>query len=155
MPEPAGRTGRSVIRMASRRSFDAFVSYSHEEPDRTWVRERLVPALDLHQVAVFADYRHFRLGQPIITEIERAVDQSRFTLAVLSPPYLRSTFAQLESVLAEHVGLEEGSRRLIGILRRQCHPRLSIRARLWLDMTIDDQFESRIERLVREIREPI
>jgi hypothetical protein len=138
--------------MASPRSLDVFVSYSHEQPDRTWVRNRLVPALELNQVTVFIDYQHFRLGQPIITEIERAIDQSRFTLAVLSPPYLQSTFAQLESVLAEHVGLEEGSRRLIGILRRQCHPRLSIRARLWLDMTVDDEFESCIERLVTELR---
>lgn len=153
MYEPPSGACRAV-NMDRQSAFDAFVSYSHDLTDRAWVRDRLVPALESNQIAVLVDYRHFHLGQPIITEIERAVDQSRFTLAVLSPSYLRSNFAQLESVLAEHVGLEEGSRRLIDILRQKCHPRLSIRARLWLDMTDEDQFESRIERLVREIREP-
>lgn len=134
--------------------YDVFISYSHEEADRKWVRDRLVPALEMNHLRVLIDYRHFRLGQPIINEIERAIDQGRYTLAVLSPSYLRSTFAQLESVLAEHLGVEEGRRRLIAILRQPCQPRLNIRSRLWLDMTRDDEFVTHLQRLVEEVRQP-
>ncbi len=50
----------------------------------------------------------FRLGAPLVVEMARAVEQSRYTLAVLSPAYLTSNFAELENVLAEHLGLEQG-----------------------------------------------
>ena len=40
----------------------------------------------------------------------RAVESSTYTLAVLTPTYLESTFTELENVLAEHLGLEERER---------------------------------------------
>jgi len=120
----------------------------------TWVRETLLPRLRAEGLKVCIDHDCFRLGAPLVLEMARAVEQSRYTLAVLSPAYLRSNFAELESVLAEHLGLEQGQRRLLVVVREPCTPRLGMRARLWLDMTDDAELDYGIARLVGELRQP-
>src|SRR3712207_5181280 len=98
-------------------AYDAFVSYRHQKPDKAWVRRTLVPALDAAGLRVCVDHRDFRLGYPIVEEMGRAVEQSRCTVAVLTPAYLDGRFGMLENALAEHLGLEEGGRRLLYVLR--------------------------------------
>jgi hypothetical protein len=134
--------------------YDVFISYRHQEPDRSWVRKTLRPRLEAEGLRACIDYRDFRLGAPLVLEMARAVEQSRYTLAVLSPAYLTSNFAELENVLAEHLGLEVGQRRLLAAMRQECTPRLGIRARMWLDMIEDEEFEANVARLVYELRLP-
>src|SRR5271166_621787 len=133
--------------------YDVFVSYRQQEPDKTWARKILVPRLKAGGLKVFIDYLDFRLGAPIVTEMERAVVQSRYTVGVLSPNYLRSNFTELESILAEHIGLEQSQQRFIGVMRENCKPRLGIRARYYLDMTDEDECEAALARLVAQIRQ--
>lgn len=137
--------------MPSDLPYDVFMSYRHTQPDRDWVRGRLVPALRAATIRVCIDHEDFRLGAPLVTEMGRAVEQSRFTLAVLSPAYLESTFTTLESVIAEHLGLETAAIRLLLVMRENCAPPLTLRSRLWLDMSDDASFESGIRRLANEI----
>jgi TIR domain len=134
--------------------WDVFVSYRHPDPDGQWVREVLVPGLREAGLAVFVDVDTFRLGMPLVLEMARGVEESRYTLAVLSPAYLESNFTELESVLAEHLGLEASERRLVAVMREPCRPRLGIRARLWLDMTTDEEVARNLPRLVEELRAP-
>ena len=134
--------------------YDVFISYRQQEPDKTWVRKTLVPRLQADKLRVFIDYQDFRLGAPLVLEMPRAVEQSCYTLAVLSPAYLESNLTELENVLAEHLGLEQSQRRLLAIMHQRCSPRLGMRARLWLDMTDDDEFETNIARLVHALRQP-
>jgi hypothetical protein len=129
--------------------YDAFVSYRQLEPDRSWVRGTLERRLVDEGLRVCIDYRSFRLGAPLVLEMARAVEQSRYTVAVLTPAYLASTFTELESVLAEHLGLEQRQRRLLLLMREPCSPRLGLRARLWLDVTHDGD---QLARLVDELR---
>jgi hypothetical protein len=103
---------------------------------------------------VCIDYRDFRLGAALTLEMARAVERSRYTLAVLSPAYLASNFTELENVLAEHLGLERSERRLLAVMRESCQPRLGMRARLSLDMTGDEEFETNVTRLIESIRQP-
>jgi len=151
---PAGR-GEVVVSPESTPEadvYDVFLSYRQQEPDRSWVRRVLRPALEAQGVRVCIDHRDFRLGAPLVLEMGRAVEQSRYTLAVLSPAYLDSNFTELENVMAEHLGLETSEGRFLAVLREPCAPRLSIRARLWLDMTDDAEFAPNVDRLVRELR---
>lgn len=134
-------------------TYDVFISYRHQDPDKTWVRKTLLPRLKAEGLRVCIDYQCFRLGALIVEEMERAVTQSHYTLAILSPAYLSSNFTNLENILAEHMGLEEGKQRFLIVLREPCTPSLRIRARLWLDMTDDDEFESNLTRLVFELRQ--
>jgi hypothetical protein len=55
-------------------------------------------------------------------------------------------------VLAQHLGIENTQRRVLCILREACQPRLSLRARLWLDLTDDAEVETGFARLVNEVR---
>ena len=134
--------------------YDVFVSYRHQDPDGPWVREVLVERLREAGLRVLLDVDGFRLGMPLVLEMARGVEQSRSTLAVLSPAYLESNFTELESVLAEHLGLEASERRLVAVLREPCRPRLGIRARLWLEMTPDEEVARNLPRLVDELRAP-
>ena len=60
------------------RTFDAFVSYRHREPDKTWERKTLVPQLEAEGLRVFIDYRDFKLGAPVVTDrVQHATVGSR------------------------------------------------------------------------------
>ena len=135
-------------------AFDVFVSYRQREPDLSWVRKKLVPRLEAEGLRVFVDYKHFKLGAPLVLEMARGVETARYTLAVLSPKYLESNFTELENVLAEHLGLENSERRLIAVMIEACKPRLGMRARLWLNMLNDAEFDANISTLVDALREP-
>src|SRR5215216_6073242 len=135
-------------------TYDTFVSYRHQEPDKTWVRRTFIPALEAAGLRVCVDHRDFRLGAPLVMEMARAVEQSRTTVAVLSPAYLEGRFAELENVLAEHLGLEERTVRLIYVVREPCEPPLRMRARLRLDLTTEEEIADGVPRLIAELREP-
>jgi hypothetical protein len=134
--------------------FDVFVSYRAHGPESSWVRDVLVERLRAAGLRVFLDVDCFRLGAPLVLELARGVEESRSTLAVLTPAYLTSTYTELESVLAEHLGLEESRRRLLAVLREPCRPRLGFRARLWLDMRSCEETERNLPRLVAALRDP-
>jgi len=144
--------------MTTQCPYDFFVSYRHHEPDKSWVRKILVPALEAKGLRAFIDYRDFQLGAPLVTEMARAVEESRFTLAVISDSYLQSNFTELENVMAKQLGLEKSHVRLIGIIRDPKldidKVRLDIRGSLMLDMIDDDEFDVLIERLVDSIQNP-
>jgi hypothetical protein len=134
-------------------AYDVFISYRQQAPDGAWVRGVLVERLRAEGLRVFIDHESFKLGAPLVLEMARGVEQSRYTLAVLSPAYLASNFTELESVLAEHLGLEMTQRRLLAVRRVACKPRLGMRARLWLDMTTDEELDRNLPRLVAALRE--
>jgi hypothetical protein len=137
--------------MADNFDYDVFVSYRHAEPDGSWVHTRLVPRLRADGLAVCIDTDSFRLGAPLVLEMERGLLCSRRTMAVISPRYLDSGFAELENVLAEHLGLERAEHRLIAVMYEQARPRLSLRARLYLDMTDPGGFEEAAVKLCAEL----
>lgn len=134
--------------------YDVFISYRQREPDKSWVRKQLFPALRDAGLRVCIDFRDFRLGAQVLTEMERAVVESRYTLAVLSPQYLESSFTELESILGRQAGLEGRSRRFLAVMRTPCQVGLDLRSRLWLDMSQDEDFADNIERLARELSQP-
>ena len=90
--------------MADHYSYDVFVSYRHREPDMGWVRHTLVPRFEAEGLRVCLDIHCFQLGRPLVTEMARAVEESRYTLAILSPAYLESNFTELENILDDHLG---------------------------------------------------
>ncbi len=135
-------------------AYDVFISYRQKDPDKTWVRKTLLPRLEAQGIRACIDYRDFRLGAMLIDEMERAVVHSRYSLAVLTPAYLESNFAEFENALAQHLGLEKDQRRLLAVMREECKPELRMRAQLWLDMTDNGEFETALQRLVYELRLP-
>jgi hypothetical protein len=138
--------------LESQFAYDVFISYRQQEPDKTWVRRTLVPKLEAYTLRTCIDYRDFRLGASLIGEMERAIEQSCYTLAILSSAYLQSNFTELENILAQHLGLENSQRRLLAVMREACTPRLGMRAHLWLDMTNDKEVEANMPLLAHELQ---
>jgi hypothetical protein len=126
---------------------DVFVSYRRQDPDKTWARKTLIPRLKAEGLKVIDD-RDFALGLPEIENMQRAVEQSRYTLSILTPAYLGHGFSEFQSTLAQHLGLEQGQRRFLGVIRTECNPSLSLRMRTLLDMTDDEEFETDVARLI-------
>ncbi len=78
------------------------------------------------------------------------MQQSRYTLAVLTPTYLESGFTALDEAMAARLAAEEYRWRLVAVLREPTEPPLGFRARGWLDMSDDRAFEVDVERLIYE-----
>jgi hypothetical protein len=136
-------------------TYDVFLSYYDHEPDRTWARKVLLPRLEAHGVRACVDHRDFRLGRPRLTESERAVQASRYTLSVLTGAYLGSQLAELGSILARFLGAESNQSRWLGVFREQCRPGLDMRGRMLLDMTDDADLDANVARLALELRRPV
>jgi hypothetical protein len=135
-------------------SYDVFISYRQREPEKSWVRQTLLPRLTEAGLRVLIDFKHFRLGAPLITEMERAVKQSRYTVIVATPAYFESSFTEFENLLAQHLGLEEAQHRLLLIMRETVELTLRLNYKLWLPMTTDEEFEENLPRLVEALKEP-
>jgi hypothetical protein len=67
--------------------YDTFLSYSHH--DGEWVRGQLLPWLEAAGLNVIYDGR-FEPGVPSVTNMTRAVEESRHTLVVLTPAWVAS-----------------------------------------------------------------
>jgi hypothetical protein len=134
-------------------AFDAFVNYSGQKADRRWVRDTLLPHLEKAGLRVTADFRA-PLGVPKITFAEDAVQHSRYTLVVLSPAYLDSSFAEFDGLLGQHLGQEQARYRVLPLMVEECMPRLGLRILPILDMSDEEEFEINVERLVYQLRQP-
>jgi hypothetical protein len=98
--------------------YDLFISYSSK--DRAWVRGELLPRLEASGLRACIDYRDFRLGAPIVNEMERAVLSSRKTLLVLTPYYLESAWTEFEALMLQALDPAARGRRLIPLLKEKC-----------------------------------
>ena len=80
---------------------DVFISYRWVDPDQTWVREQLAPALRNAGLEVLLDVDDFVPGPDIILEMTRAGHESRCVLCVLSPDYFDGNrMVAFESLMA-------------------------------------------------------
>jgi hypothetical protein len=127
--------------------YDAFISYRRQQPDRGWVHDHLVRGLRSRGVRVCVDDDDFRLGRPVVLEMERAVEESRFTVPVLTPEWVVSSYTEFEEVLARALGLESGTWPVIPVVRRPTQLPLRLRSTAYLDMTDDATFEADLDRL--------
>lgn len=134
---------------------DVFVSYARRDPDdRAWVERVVVPFLEGCGLAVCLEHRDLRLGRPRVREVQRAVTDSRYTLAVLTPSYLEDGLADFQALIAQHLSLETRAPRLVPVLRRACALELGTRMTSLLDLTRDEDVPAGLQRLALALREP-
>jgi hypothetical protein len=95
--------------------YDVFVSYRHDGADRVFARD-LVAALEAEGYRVAIDERDFPANASFLQEMERAVRQSRFTVAVISRRYLESGNTEEEVMISRVLDLGDRKRRLIPLL---------------------------------------
>lgn len=96
-------------------TYDAFISYRHTEPDRSHAMA-LVDELESCGYRVAIDFRDFRPNEHFLSEMERCVRESRFTVCVITGSYLGSDHTSEEAIISKTVDLAERRRRLVPIL---------------------------------------
>jgi hypothetical protein len=95
--------------------YDAFLSYRHGEPDSGWARW-LLGELESAGFRLAIDERDFAPQHSFVTEMERCVRQSRFTLAIVSRRYFESGNAEEEAVIAKVLDMGDRKKRLIPLV---------------------------------------
>jgi len=135
-------------------AFDLFVVYSAADVD--FVRGYLLPALNVPAARVLL-VDDLTPGALIVSEIERGVSRSRFTVAVLSPAYLEDRWAVFGEALANHMSVE-GDRaegvRMIPLQLADCQLPLHLEARVCLDFTKRDGWDLEAARLRKLLQAP-
>ena len=103
-----------------------FISYSRK--DSAWVRDVLLPNLENHSFSVVIDFRDFKAGSLGVEEMERAVEETRHTVLVLTKNYVESNWAKFENAMAQSQDPGAVKRKLIPILLEKCDlpPRLEM-----------------------------
>jgi tetratricopeptide (TPR) repeat protein len=100
--------------------YDVFVSYRWIEPDRSWVRHCLVPALKKAGLKVCLDVEDFLPGRDLILEMERAGMESRQVICVISPDYFEGNrMVGFEHLMARRSDPMSSESRLIPLILRQ------------------------------------
>ena len=133
--------------------YDVFISYS--PADREWVAEWLLPRLEQAGLRVAIDYRDFIVGMPRIENIERAIANSRRTIAVLTPEWLDSEWNAFEGLLVRTLDPAALKRKLLPVLLRPCELPESIAALEKVDLTVERYWERQVRRLVRDVEDAI
>jgi hypothetical protein len=95
--------------------YDAFVSYRHCEEDERFARW-LVEELEQAGYRLAIDGRDFAANENFLSEMERCIRESRFTLAVVSAPYLGSGNCEEEAAIAKVLDMGERRRRLVPLV---------------------------------------
>src|SRR5436190_14986587 len=114
-------------------TYDVFIS--HSPADREWVQRFLSPRLEQTGLNVLIGSRDFIIGVPEITNIERAVEQSRYVLLILTPAWVGNEWTEFEGILAQTRGLAERRWCVLPLLLEACTVPSRIAALNYADFT--------------------
>jgi hypothetical protein len=153
-----GKKGAAPVADPEGYRYDAYISYVDREPDSTWVWGTLTPRLEGAglRVAVSGDVE--TPGVARVVNIERGIRQAKRTVVVLSEAYLADNVADLENTLAQTMGVQEGTYRLLPVKIAPLDPaRLPLRLSMLttLDLTHPARAEREFDRLVQALQGPL
>ncbi|MEP7135060.1 MAG: toll/interleukin-1 receptor domain-containing protein [Chloroflexota bacterium] len=129
--------------------YDVFVSYS--STNKEWVRKTFVPILEKAGLKVCDYYRDFDVGAPIVMEMERAVLESRKTIPILSPAYLKSGWTEFESLMFQTLDAANRNRRVLPVILEKCDLPLRIKYMNCINFADPDDVDIEWERLSRAL----
>ena len=138
--------------------YDAYVSYVDREPGSTWVWDSLVPRLEEAGLRVAVSGDVDQPGVDRVVSVEQGITEARRTVVILSSAYLGDHMADFENVLAQTVGIDEGTYRVIPVnLDGGGDARLPPRLRMLttLDLGHPSRGRRNLERLVQALKGPL
>ncbi len=129
--------------------YDIFISYA--DADCNWVKGYLLDALKQADIR-YQSEAAFALGSVRLLEFERAIQQSRRTLLVLSPAYIADCSEQFIGSLAQCYGLDTATWPVIPLILHSVKlpPRLSVLVKL--NATNPDEWSEAVERLCADLQ---
>lgn len=119
---------------------DFFVSYAKQ--DRLWA-EWIAAELEAHGYSAIVQARDFRPGESFTKRMHDSLRLSRQILAVISPDYLTSQFAEAEWQSAFAEDPTGDKRRLLPVRVRDCTPQGLLTSRIYVDLVGLTETEAR------------
>lgn len=135
--------------------YDAYISYVDQGQDSFWVWNTLVPKLEAAGLRVSISGDVETPGVARVINIERGITQSKRTVIVLSNVYLDNQVAEFENILAQTMGIQEGSYRLLPVFIEEIEVnRLPTRISMLsiLDLAHPHRGEREFQRLIKAIQ---
>lgn len=134
--------------------YDVFVSYRRGGADKAFATE-LVSALEADGYRVAIDERDFRANASFLEEMERAVRESRFTLALISSRYLESGNTLEEATICKVLDMGDRQRRLIPIVIEQVAMPAWLYGIVGIDVTKRDPLVDPFDKLKATLGAPL
>ena len=136
--------------------YDVFISYRWVDPDQTWVREQLAPALRNSGLEVLLDVDDFVPGRDLILEMSRAGRESRHVLCVLSPDYFDGNrMVAFESLMARRLDPSGSQPGLIPLVLRSSELPEWLRGLIPLDWTDPNYHAREWRKLLKVLGAPV
>lgn len=95
---------------------DVYVSYVPQESDMGWVWQTLMPRLKEAGLRIAVSGFSEEPGVALVVGIQRAIEQSRRTLMVLTQAYVADAWADFHTTLAQTLSIEERQARLLPVV---------------------------------------
>jgi Sulfatase-modifying factor enzyme 1/TIR domain len=124
--------------------YDLFLLFADAE--RAWVSGYLRPELGVSSDRIIT-HDAFQPGAPLADEFERAVEQSRFTILVLSPSFMSDRWASFGEHLATWTSVEGGAARVVPLVRHDVDLPTRLRFRVKLDCIDEGSWPEEIGKL--------
>ena len=137
--------------MRNQSTYDLFISYADDDVE--WVEGFLLPSLGISDERVLTK-EDFRPGSDKITEFERAVTNSRYTLLILSPAFFGDIWATYGNSLAAYARVEQQMDRLVPLFLKPCELPPHLGALIPLDCTSDIYYQQALTRLHDLLSQP-
>jgi hypothetical protein len=132
--------------MSVNTSVQVFISYCEQSrEDAAWVEKILLPRLRTWEIEI----HEFEIGRPKVSETERAIKQTKFTLLVISPNYLENNWKKYDSLLAATFNASADSWNVLPILIEKCSLPPALEPLVALDLS--EPTEEKWQRLLRRI----
>jgi WD40 repeat protein/energy-coupling factor transporter ATP-binding protein EcfA2 len=132
--------------MSNKADYQYDLAVFYADDDHAWVHGYLLVKLGLPNERVITP-ENFRLGEFTLSEITRAITESRYTVLVLSNAYTADKWSKLIEALSGTRSIEEGQNRIIPLLLERCDLSLPIRARIPVDCLDEARWEPEIAKL--------
>lgn len=134
--------------------YDVFVSYRHGGADKAFATE-LVSALEADGYRVAIDERDFRANSSFLEEMERAIRESRFTVALVSSRYLESGNTLEEATICKVLDMGDRQRRLIPVVIEQVAMPVWLYGIVGIDVTKRDPLVDPFDKLKATLGAPL
>ncbi len=140
--------------------FDAYINYRDQSADADWVEKTLVPRLHKAglKVAVPGDREVIPPGVPIILGSERAIEQSKRTLVILSDTSLEDQKTELDGLMGLHNNFRNGTYGLIPVLIPPIQKnRIPLRFDVLqgIDFSRPDRVDAEMDKLIRSLESAV
>ena len=137
--------------MTETTEYDLFIVYNGG--DAEWVEDVLVPGLKVTDGRILTK-EGFRPGADKITEFERAVASSRYTLLILSPGFFADVWTQYSESIVSYCRAIHRRNCLLPLILHNCELPLRIEKVVPFDCTDEARWQVEIERLRNFLAQP-